>query len=88
VSLVLVVPPAGEAIPDQLPSAALTVARAAPAGIRWDDADAVGIVVAVAPDGLMNQKGRAKDLAPLDLTDEPDIVALIGSIDLGDFAGV
>jgi hypothetical protein len=68
--------------PDVPCLAAVSVTRRALEGVRWQDADAIDILNAVAHEKLMMQKGRSKDLSPLDLTDEPDIAALIRSVDL------
>ncbi|HEY6597439.1 MAG TPA: hypothetical protein VI011_25555 [Asanoa sp.] len=51
--------------------AAVNVARQALVGVRWDDVDAVDILNATAHESLINQKGRSKELAPIDLTTEP-----------------
>ncbi|SNT49914.1 hypothetical protein SAMN05421812_107261 [Asanoa hainanensis] len=61
---------------------AVSVTRRALEGVRWHDADAIDILNAAAHETLMAQKGRSKELSPLDLTDEPDIAALIASVDL------
>jgi hypothetical protein len=66
--------------------AAVTVTRRALDGVRWHDADAIDILNAAAHEKLMLQKGRSKDLAPLDLTNEHDIRALIETVDLEDLA--
>jgi hypothetical protein len=42
--------------------AAVNVAREALLGVRWNDADAVDILNAVAREKLINQKGRSKEL--------------------------
>jgi hypothetical protein len=66
--------------------AAVNVTRAALNGVRWNDADAVDILNAVAREQLINQTGRSKELSPLDLTSEPDIIALIKTVDLEELA--
>ena len=35
---------------------------------------------------LINQKGRSKELAPVDLTAEPEVTALVKAVDLEDLA--
>lgn len=62
--------------------AAVSVTRRALEGVRWHDADAVDILNAAAHEKLITQKGRSKELSPLDLTDEPEITALIDAVDL------
>jgi YD repeat-containing protein len=66
--------------------AAVNVTRNALNGVRWNDADAVDILNAVAREQLINQTGRSKELSPLDLTSEPDIIALIKTVDLEELA--
>ena len=66
--------------------AAANVAREALLGVRWDDADAVDILNAVTHEMLINQRGRSKELAPIDLATEPDIAALVKTVDLEELA--
>jgi hypothetical protein len=66
--------------------AAVNIDRGALIGVRWADADAVDILNAVAREKLINQKGRSKELAPIDLTTEPDIAALVKTVDLEELA--
>lgn len=66
--------------------AAVNVTRQALQGVRWDDAQAAEILNAVAREVLLNQKGRSKELAPIDLAAEPEIVALVKAVDLEDLA--
>ncbi|GIF63946.1 hypothetical protein Ais01nite_19810 [Asanoa ishikariensis] len=68
--------------PDMPCLVAVSVARRALEGVRWRDADAVDILNAAAHEKLMAQKGRSKELSPLDLSYEPDITALINAVDL------
>jgi hypothetical protein len=65
---------------------AVNVTREALIGVRWDDADAIDILNAAAREKLFNQKGRSKELAPIDLTTEPDIAALVKAVDLDELA--
>lgn len=65
---------------------AVSVARKALLGVRSNDADAVDILNAVAHEKLLSQMGRSKELAPVDLTAEPDISALIKTVDLEELA--
>lgn len=67
--------------------AAVGVRRRALEGIRWHEADAIGIVNAASHEQLIVQKGRSKELAPLDLVAEHDIAALIQAVDLEELAG-
>ncbi|MFI7597785.1 hypothetical protein [Actinoplanes sp. NPDC049681] len=66
--------------------AAVSVSRRALEGVRWHEADATAILDAAAHEKLMVQKGRSKDLSPLDLTGEPEITALINAVDLDDLS--
>ncbi|WP_199516623.1 hypothetical protein [Nucisporomicrobium flavum] len=66
--------------------AAVSVTRRALDGVRWHEADAIDILNAAAHEKLMNQKGRSKDLSPLDLSSEPEITALIDAVDLDDLS--
>jgi hypothetical protein len=66
--------------------AAVSVTRRALDGVRWHDADAIDILNAAAHEKLMLQKGRTNELSPLDLTGEPDIIALIHAVDLEELA--
>jgi hypothetical protein len=59
-----------------------SVTRRALEGVRWHDADAIDILNAAAHEKLITQKGRSKELSPLDLTNEPEITALINAVDL------
>ncbi|GIF52855.1 hypothetical protein DFJ67_4506 [Asanoa ferruginea] len=62
--------------------AAVSITRRALEGVRWHDADAIDILNAAAHEKLMAQKGRSKELSPVDLSDEPDIAALVKAVDL------
>ncbi len=65
------------AVPKPSVCSAARVRREALNGIRWNDADAVQVINDVSTELLLKQKGTAKDLAPLDLTDEPELVDLL-----------
>jgi hypothetical protein len=56
--------------------AAVSIRRLALDGVRWHEADAIDILNAAAHESLIVQKGRSKDLIPLDLVAEPDIAAV------------
>jgi hypothetical protein len=62
--------------------AAVSITRQALQGVQWHEADAIAIVNAAAHESLIVQKGRIRELSPLDLTDEPDIAALVRAVDL------
>jgi hypothetical protein len=66
--------------------AAVTITRGALHAVRWNDADAIDILDAAAREKLINQRGRSKELAPLDLTAESDIAALVRAVDFEDLA--
>jgi hypothetical protein len=61
---------------------AARVPHEALAGIRWADSDAPAILNAIATEQLLTQKGRAKELHPIDLSSEPDLAALVYAVDL------
>jgi hypothetical protein len=63
---------------------AVSITRRALQGVRWHEADAIDILNAATHDQLLLQKGRSKELSPLDLTNEPEIAALINAVDLDD----
>ncbi|MCW2503921.1 MAG: hypothetical protein JWO79_2205, partial [Actinomycetia bacterium] len=52
-------------------------------GVQWDNADAAMIVNDVSTERVINQRGRSNELAPIDLTAEPELAALIDAVDLG-----
>jgi hypothetical protein len=54
--------------------------------VHWDTADAARIVNDVATDRLLNEAGRTKALTAIDLTDEPELAALIDAVDLDDLS--
>jgi hypothetical protein len=58
--------------------------RAALVGVRWGDADAAAIVNDVAIDKILVQRGRSKDLSPIDLAGEPALTQLLEAVDLDD----
>jgi hypothetical protein len=60
--------------------------RQALAGVHWESADAVQIVNDIAAEKVLSQKGRTKELSPLDLTGEPAIAKLIGAVDVAELA--
>lgn len=62
--------------------AAVNITRQALQGVLWNEAAAVDILNAVAREKLVNQTGRSKELAPVELTAEPDIAALVKAVDL------
>jgi hypothetical protein len=61
--------------------AAISVDRRALEGVRWNDADAIDILNAVARDKLLKQSGRSKELVPIDLSGEPEIAAVVSIVD-------
>jgi hypothetical protein len=62
--------------------AAVSITRQALQGIHWHEADAIAIVNAAAHESLIVQKGRSKELSPIDLANEPDIAALVRAVDI------
>jgi hypothetical protein len=56
--------------------------RAALDGVQWASADAATIVNDVSVDKVLNQRGRSKDLSPIDLADEPELAHLVQAVDL------
>jgi hypothetical protein len=66
--------------------AAVSVDRMALRGVRWNDADAIDIINAVAREKLLKQSGRSKELVPVDLAGEPEIAALVNIVDFEELA--
>ncbi|GIH73102.1 hypothetical protein [Sphaerimonospora thailandensis] len=60
------------------------ITRAALDGVKWADADAATVINDVSSELLVSQKGAAKNMFPLDLTREPELAALVASIDPSD----
>jgi hypothetical protein len=58
--------------------------RSALAGVQWKTAGASTIFNGVSTEKLFRQVGAVKELAPLDLTEEPDLRALIAQVDLSE----
>jgi hypothetical protein len=58
--------------------------RAAFEGVLWEKADAVRIMNGTSTDLVIRQVGQAKDLAPLDLSTEPRLAALIEAVDFNE----
>jgi hypothetical protein len=56
--------------------------RAALDGIQWDRAEAPQVVVDAASELVVDVKGRAKELHPVDLSREPDLAELVQRIDV------
>jgi hypothetical protein len=65
---------------------AAVLSRDALRGIQWETADA-GAIVQDASTGLRLRQGPANDIRPLDLSDEPDLAALLQAVDLDDHDG-
>jgi hypothetical protein len=51
------------------------------AGIRWADADAARVVNDANSELISIQRGATQELAPVDLTKEPELAALVGTVD-------
>jgi hypothetical protein len=58
--------------------------RAALDGIQWADADAVRIVNDAATERVLVEKGATSGLTPLNLNGEPDLAALVATVDFED----
>ena len=58
--------------------------RAALAAVLWESASASDVVNQASKECLLKQKRASKDLTPLDLSGEPELRALVRSIDLRD----
>jgi hypothetical protein len=59
-------------------------ARAAFNGVQWATTDATRIVADTSTDLFTRGVGQAKELAPLDLTKQPELAALLSAVDLDD----
>jgi hypothetical protein len=57
------------------------IARASLDGIRWHDANAADIVHDASTDVIVEAKGAAKALTPIDTDDHPELAALIASLE-------
>jgi hypothetical protein len=55
--------------------------------VQWATADAPTIVNGVSSQLVTNQRGRSKDLAPIDLAEEPELEQLIRAVDLSQLVG-
>lgn len=55
-------------------------------GVQWAAADSARIVNDVSSDLRINQRGQTKALAPLDLSDEPELAALVELVNLRELA--
>jgi hypothetical protein len=58
--------------------------RAALEGVQWSSADAARIVNDVASDVAAEQRGRTKELSPIDLSEEPALAQLVQAVALED----
>jgi len=56
--------------------------RAALEGIDWQSADAPQVIADAATEALIQLRGAAKNLVPLDLASEPELTALLDLVDL------
>lgn len=59
-------------------------ARRAFDGVQWATTDAARIVFDTSTDLLARAVGQAKELAPLDLSTQPELAALLNAVDLDD----
>jgi hypothetical protein len=59
--------------------------RAALVAVLWEAASAADVVNQASKERLLKQSSRSKDLTPLDLSGEPELRALVRSVDLRDF---
>jgi ribosomal protein L7/L12 len=59
-------------------------ARAAMDGVLWDQTDAARIVNDISTDLLLRVKGQSAELAPLDLSGEPELALLLDRVDFDD----
>lgn len=58
--------------------------RGALDGIDWQRADAADIVGDAATELVLNVKGQAKELQPIDLAKEPELAELVNHVEVGD----
>ncbi len=59
-------------------------AREAFNGVQWATTDAARIVADASTHLFAHSVGQAKELAPLDLTKQPELAALLSAVDLDD----
>jgi hypothetical protein len=74
----------GQALVELLLAARFT--RQALDGIQWERAEAPDVVRDAASELVVNAKGQAKELHPIDLTREPELAQLVAHIDADDLA--
>jgi hypothetical protein len=60
---------------------ATRVTRTSLEGVRWNDTDAGTVLNDTNSELLINQKGQAKEIQPLDLTAEPELIELLSRVD-------
>ena len=61
--------------------------RPALVGVRWDKVDAATIIDEAATEHLIHTGGPTHELRPLDLTEEPDLRALLDAVEITDEHG-
>lgn len=66
---------------------ACSIRRSALTGVQWGSADAGRVLADVATELLINRKGAAKVLSPLDLGAEPDIARVLQRVDMEELLG-
>ena len=64
--------------------AAALVPRAALAGVLWTQVDAHAVLKDVSEELVLNERGSSGALAPIDLSNEPDLARIVAEIDFED----
>lgn len=72
----------GDRQPEALMAARFT--RETLEGVLWEEADAMQVVTDASTDFVLDEKGSAHEIQPLDAHDHPDIAAAVAVIDLDD----
>jgi hypothetical protein len=70
--------------PRARPVLATRLSREALARVRWEAATAWDVVEQTGTDTRVAERGRARELQPLDLEQEPDLARVAASVDLGE----
>lgn len=65
-----------------VPIMATRLARASLDTVPWSTASSSDVIARLGTETLINMKGRSRELAPLDLRDEPSLRELVASVDV------
>jgi hypothetical protein len=54
------------------------------AGVQWESADAVRVLNDASSERIFLQRGATQELSPIDVAAEPEVAALLASVDFED----